>query len=67
MSVKIAHLAQAMVTITIKVGAKVKEILAKAEMEAKGDIFVNGRRAGFGTKCKNGDILGIVGQIEGGR
>jgi len=66
MTVRIAHLAQAMKTITVAVGATVKVILEKAEMTANGDIFVNGKRAGYGTKCKQGDIIGVVGMVEGG-
>ena len=65
-TVKVAHLAQEMQTIRVSENATVKQALEKAEITAEGDIFVNGKRAGFGSKLHNGDIIGIVGQVEGG-
>ena len=65
-TVKVAQLAQEMQTIRVTENATVKQVLEKAELEVSGDIFVNGKRAGYGTKLKNGDIIGIVGQVEGG-
>ena len=65
-TVKVAHLAQEMKTIRVSANSTVSAVLEKAEMEAKGDIFVNGRRAGLNTVLKSGDIIGIVGQVEGG-
>ena len=67
MTIKVAHLARKLQTICIKSKSSVKDVLAKLEMEARGDIFVNGKRAGLRTVLKEGDILGIVGQVEGGR
>lgn len=66
MTIKVAHLAQNMITIRVKGGSTVSEVLKKADITAEGDIFVNGKRAGMRTKLRNGDIIGIVGQVDGG-
>jgi putative ubiquitin-RnfH superfamily antitoxin RatB of RatAB toxin-antitoxin module len=64
--VKVAQLATALKNIIVTTGATVEDVFKKAEITANGDIFVNGNRAGLRSKVKNGDIIGIVGQVEGG-
>ena len=66
MKIKIAVLAQNMKTIEVKGAATVKKVLEKARITPRGDVYVNGRRAGMASKLKNGDIIGIVGQVQGG-
>ena len=66
MTIKVAHLARDLETITVTENSTVAAVLEKLDIEAQGDIFVNSRRAGYSTRLKNGDIIGIVAQVEGG-
>lgn len=69
-TVKVAHLAQDMESVTVKEGATVKEVLDKLDITPDGDIFVTSnsvtKRAGLKTKVNSGDVIGITGQVEGG-
>jgi hypothetical protein len=65
-TVRVAHLAQDMKTIRVQANSTISMVLGKAEIEAKGDIFINGKRAGLNTVIKSDSIIGIVGQVEGG-
>ena len=65
-TVKIAQLASNLKTITVQDGASMKEVLKKARMTPTGDVYVNGKRAGMATPVHQGDIIGIVGQVDGG-
>lgn len=65
-TVKIAYLAKNLQTIRVKENSTVALVLEKLDIQPSGDIFVNGKRAGKTTKLRNGDIIGIVGNVEGG-
>jgi sulfur carrier protein ThiS len=65
-TIKIAHLARNLRTIKVKENSTVAFVLEKLSIQPSGDIFVNGKRASKATKLRNGDIIGIVGQVEGG-
>ena len=64
--VKVFYLARNVETLTVEEGSTVADALGKLKIEARGDIFVNSARAGLSTQLKDGDIIGIVGQVEGG-
>jgi sulfur carrier protein ThiS len=66
-TIRLAQLAQNMRTITVSQGSTVKELFDKARIVAEGNIYVNGKRAGMQTTLRQGDIVGIVGEVEGGK
>ena len=64
-SVKIALIGKT-ITVKVKTGATIADIIAEAKIRVTGDIFVNGEKAKKSTKVHRGDMLGIVGQVDGG-
>jgi len=65
-TVKIQIMAQDQISVVVTGKCTVEEALEKAGVEATGDIYVNGKKAGMKSKLKSGDVIGIVGEVTGG-